>query len=185
MPLEFKETGIAGLLIILTHQVADERGYFLKYFEKQAFLEKGLPVDFSDLCEIMSVKGTLRGLHYQSSPSQGRLVQVVGGSVFNVALDLREKSRTFGKYECLSLTKGMAVFVPENFANGLLALEDNTITTCQFTGTYVAEKCGGILWNDRELNIPWPVDVLGTPLVISEKDRNLQTIAQYREREHV
>jgi dTDP-4-dehydrorhamnose 3,5-epimerase len=183
MPLEFKETAIAGLMIISAHQVADERGYFLKYFGKQAFLEKSLPVDFSDLCDIMSVKGTLRGMHYQGSPSQGRLVQVISGSIFNVALDLRGKSLTFGKYECLTLSKGMAVFVPENFANGLLALEDNTITTCHFTGTYVAEKCGGILWNDKELNIPWPVGVLRTPLIISEKDRNLQTFKQYRERE--
>jgi dTDP-4-dehydrorhamnose 3,5-epimerase len=180
MPLEFKETTIAGLMLILTHQVVDKRGYFLKYFEKQTFFEKGLPIDFSDLCEIMSVKGTLRGMHYQSNPSQGRLVQVVSGSIFNVALDLREKSRTFGNYEYLNLTKGMAVFVPENFANGLLALEDNTITTCHFTGTYIAENCGGILWNDKELNIPWPVDTLGTPLNISEKDRNLQTFEQYR-----
>jgi dTDP-4-dehydrorhamnose 3,5-epimerase len=183
MPLEFKETAIAGLMIILTRQVSDERGYFLKYFEKQAFSKKGLPVDFSDLCEIMSVKGTLRGMHYQSSPSQGRLIQVVSGSIFNVALDLRKKSCTFGKYDCLSLTKGMAVFVPENFANGFLALEDNTITACHFTGPYVAENCGGILWSDKELMIPWPLDVLGTPPVISEKDRNFQTFAQYKEKE--
>jgi dTDP-4-dehydrorhamnose 3,5-epimerase len=182
MPLRFKETPIAGLMLISVHRATDDRGYFLKYFEKRAFLERGLPVDFSDLCEIMSVKGTLRGMHYQSNPSQGRLIQVISGSVFNVALDLREKSSSFGMYECLTLSKGMAVFVPENFANGLLALEDNTITTCHFTGAYVAENCGGILWNDKELNIPWPVDTLGTPLIISEKDRNLQTFARYREK---
>jgi dTDP-4-dehydrorhamnose 3,5-epimerase len=182
MPLELRETALAGLTIVLPHQIADERGYFLKYFEKQAFLERGLPADLSDLCEIMSVKGTLRGMHYQSSPSQGRLIQVISGTLFNVALDLRRGSISFGKYECLTLTKGMAVFVPENFANGLLALEDSAVA-CHFSGTYAAEKCGGILWNDKELNIPWPIGVLGIPPIISEKDRTLQTFKQYRERE--
>jgi dTDP-4-dehydrorhamnose 3,5-epimerase len=185
MPIIFKETAISGLFIISAHQVADDRGYFLKYFEKQAFLERNLPVDFSDLCEIMSVKGSLRGMHYQSGPSQGRLIQVISGTIFNVALDLRNASSTFGKYECSTLLKGMAIFVPENFSNGILALEDNTITTCHFTGAFVAENCGGIFWNDRELNIPWPIGTLGVPVVISEKDKKLQTFEQYMRQENV
>lgn len=187
MPLEFIETGISGLTVITAHHYNDGFFSLKKYFQKDFYESAGLPVDFSDVNIIAYKKGVLRGLHYQKAPSQGKLVFVAAGSVFIAAVDLREDSKTFGKKECfnVSAVQNRAVYIPGLFALGVSALEENTVLCYNCTGEYLAENCGGILWNDKELNIPWPLGVLGTPPIISEKDRNLQTFAQYREREYV
>jgi dTDP-4-dehydrorhamnose 3,5-epimerase len=176
------ETGIKGLLVIKPHQFSDERGFYNKYFEKDIFKKLGLPSDFSEFSEILSRKGTIRGLHYQNNPSQGKLIHVVTGSLFDVSVDLRRNSETFGKYKYFILRgdQEQAVYIPENFAHGFLALEDNTIFSYQCIGKYVPENCGGIIWNDKELNIPWPLDIIDVPILISEKDKNLQTFDQYK-----
>jgi dTDP-4-dehydrorhamnose 3,5-epimerase len=102
--------------------------------------------------------------------------------MFDVALDLRKASNTFGRYECFCLTQdnNKAIYMPGDFAHGCLALEDNTVFCEQFTGEYVPEKSGRILWNDKELNIPWPIEKINDQLIISEKERNAQTFEQYR-----
>jgi dTDP-4-dehydrorhamnose 3,5-epimerase len=127
-------------------------------------------------------RGVIRGLHYQNTPSQARLFYVVSGSVFYVTLDLRKDSNAFGQYESFSLSEDrpQAVYTPENFAHGFLTLEDNTIIFYQSTGKYIPENCGGILWNDNELNIKWPVDDLNISVIISEKDRKLKTFECYK-----
>jgi dTDP-4-dehydrorhamnose 3,5-epimerase len=183
MPLSFTRTTISGLTIITPHQFEDERGFFFKYFEKNAFANKGFQTDFNEFNVIMSYKkGTLKGLPYQHNPTQCRLVYLIAGSMFDVALDLRKNSETFGKYECFCLSKDnyKAIYMPGDFAHGCLALEDGTIICEQFTGEYVPEKAGRILWNDKDINIPWPIDKLNAPLIISEKERNAQTFAQYK-----
>lgn len=181
MSILLRETTISDLLVILAHEVNDERGYLIKYFDKDVFREKGLAVDFYESAEIMSNKGTIRGLHYQKNPSQARLIHVVTGLMFNAALDLRPASATFGKYETTYLASDRAIFIPEGFANGFLAMEDNTVIVCHYTNKFSAEGSGGILWNDTELNIPWPIDKLDSQLIISEKDKMLQLFKQYRE----
>ena len=181
MPILFSETSISGLLIISAHQASDERGYLTKYFERDIFIEKGLIAEFYESVEIMSTKGTLRGLHYQTNPLQARLIHVITGSTFNAALDLRTASATFGKHECCYLSRDKAIFVPENFANGFLTMEDNTIIACHYLDKFVTENNNGILWNDPDLNIPWPVEKLRTTLKISEKDKTLQSFKQYKE----
>jgi dTDP-4-dehydrorhamnose 3,5-epimerase len=183
MPLLFSETTISGLMIITPHQYKDERGGIDKYFEKDAFEENGLPTNFSEFNLIKSHKGTLRGLHYQSSPSQSRLLYVVTGSVFYVVIDLRKDSCTFGKYEIFYLSddKNKAIFVPEDFAVGSLSLKDNTVVSYLCAGPYIPSNNGGIVWCDRDLSIPWPKNILDAPLIISEKDKNLQTFKQYNE----
>jgi dTDP-4-dehydrorhamnose 3,5-epimerase len=182
MAFSFFETSISDLTIILPHQFRDERGCYTKYFEKNEYKKRGLPTDYSESSEIVSCKGTLRGLHYQNVPSQGKLIHVVIGSIFDVAVDLRKDSATFGKYECFVLrgNENKAVFIPENFAHGFLVLEDNTIFSYQSTGPYMPENNNGIIWNDDELGINWPLDELDSPLIVSEKDRKLQTFADYR-----
>jgi dTDP-4-dehydrorhamnose 3,5-epimerase len=124
----------------------------------------------------------LRGLHYQNVPSQERLVFIAMGSVFIVAVDLRKTSRTFGRHECFNLSAGQdkAVYIPGLFALGVLSLEENTVLCYNCTGDYLPEKCGGIIWNDRELNIPWPIDKLDSPLLLSEKDRKLQNFFDFQ-----
>jgi dTDP-4-dehydrorhamnose 3,5-epimerase len=184
MAFSFLETGISDLIIIVPHQFRDNRGCYTKYFEKEEYKKRGLFVDFSESSEILSYKGTLRGLHYQDNPSQGKLIHVVIGSIFDVAVDLRKDSATFGKYECFVLqgNENKAIYIPENFAHGFLVLEDKTIFSYQCTGKYVPENCDGIIWNDKELDIPWPVDVIGVPIRISEKDKILQTFKQFNKR---
>jgi dTDP-4-dehydrorhamnose 3,5-epimerase len=99
MVFSFFETSISDLMIIISHQFRDERGSYTKYFEKDEYKKKGVPIDFSESSEIVSYKGTLQGLHYQNNPSQGKLIHVVTGSLFDVSVDLRKDSSTFGKYE--------------------------------------------------------------------------------------
>jgi dTDP-4-dehydrorhamnose 3,5-epimerase len=182
MAFSFFETSISDLTIIMPHQFQDERGYYVKYFEKDEYERKGLPTNFSESSEIISCKGTLRGLHYQNNPSQGKLIHVVTGSIFDVSLDLRRNSATFGKYECFILrgNENKAIYIPENFAHGFLVLEDDTIFSYQCTGKYVPENCGGIIWNDKILNIHWPEEKVDLPLIISNRDKSLQTFSQYR-----
>jgi dTDP-4-dehydrorhamnose 3,5-epimerase len=183
MPLIFSKTKIPGLILITPHQAKNEHGYFCKYFEREVFRENGLPADFSESNMIMAYKkGNLRGLHYQSTPSQARLFYVITGSVFYVTLDLRRDSDTFGKYEGFFLSEDQpkAIYAPEEFAYGFLSLEDNTIISYQSTGEYIPENCNGIIWNDVRLNIQWPIDYLDVPLIISEKDKLLQTFDRYR-----
>ena len=181
MPILIEKTSIPDLYIITNHQFRDNRGYVIKYFEKDLYKEMGLATEFNESIEMMSKRGVLRGLHYQKNPLQGRLIQVTTGSIFNVAVDLRLDSATFGKYEGFYLDKEKAIFVPEDFANGYLVMVDETIVTCHFSGKSVTENSNGIIWNDSELNIPWPLDKLNVPIIISEKDKMLQTFSQYRE----
>ena len=180
MPIVFHETSIPGLFLISPHEANDERGYLKKYFDKDVFIQKGLASEFCESAEIMSCKGTLRGLHYQKNPSQARLIQIISGKIFNVSLDLDPVSPTFGKYECCRLSCGTAIYVPENFANGFLAMEDNTLIVCHFSKKFYAEGSSGILFNDAELNIPWPLDAIST-LIISEKDKMFKTFNQYKQ----
>jgi dTDP-4-dehydrorhamnose 3,5-epimerase len=181
MPIDIVETNIPDLAIIIPHQYDDGTFYLTKYFQKDVFDDAGLPIDFSEANIVAYKKGTLRGLHYQEKPSQGKLICVVRGSVFVTALDLRENSKTFGRYECFTLFSKLnkAIYIPELFAIGILALKD-AVVSYNCTGKYIPENCGGITWSDAELNIPWPLDKLGGPVRITEKDGILQTFGEYR-----
>ena len=179
MSILFHKTPIPDLFLITAHQVNDERGYLTKYYDKDIYKENGLTPCFCETAEIMSRKGVLRGLHYQINPSQARLIHVASGLIFNVSLDLRKTSATFGKYECCYISKDKAVFVPEEFANGFLAMEDS-IVVCHYSSKFISENCDGIIWNDTELGIPWPLQELNETLYISEKDKKLQLFSQYK-----
>jgi dTDP-4-dehydrorhamnose 3,5-epimerase len=181
MPLLLDEMSISGLFLITAHQASDERGYLTKYYDKELFKEKGVNAQFCEVAEIMSYKGTLRGLHFQNNPSQARLIHVISGSIFNAAVDLRPASASFTQHECCFLSRDKAIFVPQNFANGFLAMEDNTIIACHYSDKYSAKNSGGIIWNDSQLNIPWPLDKLNCKLLVSEKDMALQTFERYKE----
>jgi dTDP-4-dehydrorhamnose 3,5-epimerase len=182
MPLDFIDTSIAGLTKIIAHCYNDGSFSLKKYFQKDSCKNAGLQVNLSEANIVAYKKGVLRGLHYQDAPSQGKLVFAVAGSAFIVAVDLREMSKTYGKHECfnLSVEQNKAVYIPELFAFGVLSLEENTLLCYNCTGEYLPEKCGGIIWNDRELNISWPIDKLGSPLLLSEKDKKLQNFHEYQ-----
>lgn len=185
MPFEFCKTNIKGLIVIKPHMFPDDRGLYKKYYEKNIFSENGITRSFSESSDLYSKKGALRGLHYQTVDSQAKLIHVISGVLFDVALDLRENSSTFGEYhtELLKAEENKVIFIPEGFAHGFISLTDNTIFSYQCSGRYVPEACGGIRWDDPDLNIQWPLKEYGVEKVIAtEKDKNWPTLAEYMEK---
>lgn len=185
MAFGFRKTEIDGIIVIQPHMYPDDRGLYKKYYEKNAFEENGISCVFTESSDLYSNKGALRGLHYQTVDSQAKLIHVVSGVLFDVALDLRTASPTFGEYhtELLRAEDNKVIFIPEGFAHGFIALTDNTLFSYQCSGSYVPEACGGIRWDDPDLNIPWPLKEFGVEKVIAtEKDKNWPTLAEYMEK---
>ena len=163
------KTKINDLVLIEPDVFPDERGYFFESFQKHKFRSLGIAAEFVQDNESMSGKGVLRGLHFQKPPfAQGKLVRVVRGSVLDVAVDLRKKSKTYGKWESsvLSADNKLMMWIPEGFAHGFLVLEDYTIFQYKCTNYYNKESESGIIWNDQDLKIDWSIE---NP-VVSEKD---------------
>ena len=168
--MELIKTSINGLLIIKPDVFKDDRGYFYESYNKECFAKVGLNIDFVQDNESKSSKGVLRGLHFQKPPfAQGKLVRVIKGAVMDVAVDLRKDSPTYGKWESVVLTEEnkLQFWIPEGFAHGFVAMEDNTIFNYKCTNVYNKESEGSILWNDPDININWNID---NP-ILSEKDK--------------
>lgn len=168
--MEIIKTSIEGLLIIKPDVFKDERGYFFESYNKERFLKHGLDMTFVQDNESKSGKGVLRGLHFQKPPyAQGKLVRVVKGSVMDVAVDIREGSPTYGKWEAtiLSEENKEMFWIPEGFAHGFVTLEDNTVFTYKCTNAYNKDSEGSLRWNDPDININWNIE---NP-ILSEKDK--------------
>ena len=165
---------IPGIKIITPEVHKDERGYFFESFNSRNFHDLGLPTHFVQDNQSFSKKGALRGLHYQLKTPQGKLVRVIQGEVFDVAIDIRRGSETFGKFEgvLLSDKNNKIMYIPEGFAHGYLVLSNNAIFQYKCTEFYHPEDEFGLLWNDKDLNIDWPIK---NP-ILSEKDKDLPTI---------
>jgi dTDP-4-dehydrorhamnose 3,5-epimerase len=172
------ETGFEGLYEIESNVFGDDRGYFFESFRKSTFESLGIRTDFVQDNESFSVKGTLRGLHYQEEPfAQAKLVRVALGKVMDVAVDLRAGSPTYGRHHTVILdAKRHNLFmVPAGFAHGFLALEDS-VFSYKCTNYYDRASEGGVIWNDPDLNIDWQID---SPIV-SEKDELLPSFVVYK-----
>lgn len=183
MPFTFQKTELEGLMVIQPHMFPDDRGLYKKVYEKQIYVANGITCEFNECSDLYSAKGALRGLHYQTVDSQAKLIHVVSGVLFDVALDLRHDSLTFGQYhtELLKAEENRVVFIPEGFAHGFIALTDNTVFSYQCSCSYVPEACGGIRWDDPELNIPWPLKEYGVEKVIATaKDQGWPTMEEYK-----
>lgn len=183
MPFVFHKTDIEGLLVIEPHMFPDDRGVYKKHYEKYIFAENGITCEFTESSDLYSKKGALRGLHYQTEESQAKLIHVIKGQLFDVAVDLRPDSATFGKYhaELVDAKDHKVVFIPEGFAHGFISLTEDTIFSYQCSGRYVPEACGGIRWDDPTLNIPWPLKEFGIEHVIAtEKDKNWPSFEEYK-----
>lgn len=188
MSFEFTKTNIEDLLIIHPHMYLDERGMYKKYYEESIYKQNGIECMFSEASDLYSIKGALRGLHYQTKDSQAKLIHVVSGVLYDVAIDLRHDSATFGQYhaELLKAEENKVIYIPEGFAHGFIALEDNTIFSYMCSGRYRPEYCGGIRWDDPELGIPWPISEYGIKTVIAtEKDKNWPTFQEYKETNNI
>ncbi|WP_151688131.1 dTDP-4-dehydrorhamnose 3,5-epimerase [Acinetobacter nosocomialis] len=172
------ETKIKGLLILEPKVFGDDRGWFMESFNQKAFEEaldeRGLDIpQFVQDNHSLSQKGVLRGLHYQLNPyAQGKLVRVVHGKAWDVAVDIRKSSPTFGQWVGIELTgeNHKQFWIPAGFAHGFVALEDNTQFLYKTTNYYNKESEGAIVWNDPSIAIDWPINNIGQVLV-SDKDK--------------
>lgn len=183
MAITIERTPIEGLTLIHPHVFEDERGYFIKDFEAHLYEENNLPVKFFEFNESKSKKGTIRGLHFQQKYSQGKLIRVIKGAVFDVAVDLRFGSPTFGKWMGFELSEYNhdVLYIPEGFAHGFLALENDTIFSYKCTNKYAPEFDSGIRYNDPDINVEWPVDLVGgwENVITSDKDARLQSLEEF------
>ena len=169
MAFKFTGTEIPGIVVIEPVVYRDSRGFFMETYKASEFSGAGISYEFVQDNHSMSDRGVLRGLHYQIEPAQqGKLIRVVSGSIFDVALDIRRGSPTFGRYLAFRLTaeEKKMVWIPPGFAHGFLSLEDGTELLYKATSEYNASLERGILWNDPDLKIDWPSN---NPIV-SEKD---------------
>lgn len=176
---EIIKTPIKDLVIIQPKVFGDERGFFQETYNKKSFEEHGLTMEFVQDNHSKSKKGVLRGLHFQTKNIQGKLVRVVKGSVYDVVVDLRKDSETFGQWfgVVLSEENKTMFYVPEGFAHGFLTLEDDTEFLYKCTDLYSPEYDSGILWNDKTINIDWRFEEFGISseeLTISDKDQKQQ-----------
>lgn len=163
---------IEGLYVIEPKVFGDERGYFVETYNKQEFSEFGLDMEFVQDNQSMSRKGVLRGLHFQKKFPQGKLVRVLSGEVFDVAVDIRKGSETYGKWfgVVLSDENKKQFYVPEGFAHGYLVLSETAVFAYKCTEFYHPEDEGGIQWDDPDIGIEWPLEE-GMQVILSEKDK--------------
>ncbi len=171
--MEFVKTTLKDVILIKPQVFSDDRGFFMESYSKKIFQKNGISADFVQDNHSLSIqKGVLRGLHFQKPPfTQAKLVRVTHGEVYDVVVDLRKNSETFGKWEGfeLSAENFQMLFVPKGFAHGFLTLEDNTEFQYKCDEYYNKESEGGIIWNDPDLNVNWK----NKNPILSDKDKLL------------
>lgn len=170
----FEKTDIKGLVVVKPFFVEDERGYFLKSFEKAIFKQNGIETEIFEDFESFSKKGVIRGMHFQTNQPQAKYVRTIVGTIFDVAVDLRKDSLTYGKWhgEILSEENKKGFFIPKGFAHGFLVLSEKALVSYKCEGEFDAGTDTGILWNDKTLGIEWPLEKVEN-IIVSEKDGNL------------
>ena len=172
MPFLFSSLEIPDVKLVIPKHYSDERGYFLESFKESEFSANGISVKFVQDNVSFSTKGALRGLHYQQKPKeQAKLVSVISGEIFDVAVDIRKDSTTYGKWvsQILSEKNHKMLYIPEGFAHGFCTLSDTANVFYKVTNEYSPENERGIIWNDPNVSISWPIE----NLIVSEKDKKL------------
>ncbi len=175
-----EETKLKGCFILEPKVFEDSRGYFFESFNQKTFNKLiGQNINFIQDNESFSSKGVLRGLHYQTEEyAQAKLVRVIKGSVLDLAVDIRKDSATFGKHVSIELSENnkKQLFIPRGFAHGFIVLSDTAIFSYKCDNFYNKEAEGGIIYNDKDLNIDWKLDEKG--FIVSEKDLKLPTFKE-------
>lgn len=181
--MEVQSAAIPDVKIVKPKKHGDSRGFFSETYHKRALAEAGIHLDFvQDNHSLSAERGVVRGLHFQTAPyAQDKLVRVVRGSVFDVAVDLRKESPTFGKHVnvVLSAADWNQLLVPVGFAHGFCTLEPGTEIIYKVTAYYSPEHDKGLFWNDPDLAIPWPVGP--GEAILSEKDMRLPPLAKLKD----
>jgi dTDP-4-dehydrorhamnose 3,5-epimerase len=175
MPFTFKKLQIPEVILVESQSFSDERGFFMEIYKESSFFKNGISSRFIQDNISHSVKGVIRGLHYQKNPqAQAKLMTVIKGEIFDVAVDMRIGSPTYGKWvgEILSDKNHNFLYAPEGFAHGFCVLSDQADVLYKVSSEYSPEHERGIFWNDPDINITWPIS---NPIVI-EKDKKLPTL---------
>ena len=177
---------IEGLKVITPAVFGDSRGYFMETYNRNDFADAGINMEFVQDNQSASRKGVLRGLHFQKNFPQDKIVRVVNGEVFDVAVDLRPGSVTFGKWHgvVLSAENKKQFYIPKNFAHGFLVLSDYAEFTYKCSDFYHPDDEGGLIWNDPEIGVEWPLQE-GVELIFSDKDQKWGNIAVYKQEHHL
>lgn len=176
---KFVKTEIDGVYIIEPQVYNDDRGYFYEVYKKSIFDQNNLAINFVQDNESKSKKGVLRGLHFQKKHPQAKLVRVVEGEVFDVAVDLRKNSPTYGKWVgvVLSSNNKKMFLIPKGFAHGFICLSETATFSYKCDEYYHPEDEGGVLWNDPDIGIKWPNHI---QIYLSEKDKNNPTLKELK-----
>ena len=174
MPFQFVETPIDGLIIVKPRVFADDRGFFMESYKASEFSASGISEQFVQDNHSRSQKNVIRGIHFQRRPhQQGKLVRCISGAVWDVAVDLRKGSSTYGTWYGMELseTNKTMLYLPPGFGHGFAVLSKTAEFVYKVTSEYAPQSDGGIMWNDPSIDIKWPVDPADA--VVSEKDSRL------------
>ena len=178
MPFEFERQKIEDVILIKPKVFGDNRGFFMESYKKSDFFANGIEVEFNQDNHSKSVKGVLRGLHYQENPyGQAKIVRCGRGRIYDVAVDIRPESRTFGQYVKVELSEDNKhmLYIPVGFAHGFVALSDEVELLYKASGEYNPQADRGILWNDPDININWEISF---EPILSEKDSKQPTLKE-------
>lgn len=178
MPFEFEELEIKGVILVKPKVFGDKRGFFMESYKKSEFYQNGIDVEFVQDNHSKSSQGVLRGLHYQAKPkAQAKLVRCIKGKIYDVVVDLRKSSATFGKWLKVELseTNNYMLFIPEGFAHGFVVISDEAELLYKTNTEFSPEHDRGLLWCDKDINIDWGIDF---EPILSEKDKNQPTFKE-------
>lgn len=177
MPLKIESRHLGEIIVVVPQVFGDDRGYFMETFREDEFAKMGLPTKFVQDNHSYSKKGVLRGLHFQWEPPMGKLMRVTRGTAFLVAADVRRGSSTVGKWFGIEVSaeNKKQVWAPAGFARGFCALTDHVEVQYKCTGTYNSKAESAVRWDDPTLKIDWPI----RGVIVSEKDRKAQTLAEW------
>ena len=181
MPFEFEKQKIKDVILVKPKVFGDNRGFFMESYKKSEFFANGITTEFNQVTHSKSQAHVLRGLHFQQKPyEQVKLVRCVKGRIYDVAVDIRPDSETFGQYVRVELSEEnkYQLFIPEGFAHGFVVLSDEAELLYKTSNEYAPQADSGILWNDKDLNIDWGIDFAP---ILSEKDRIQQTFKEFKE----
>jgi len=179
MPFTFEKTPIEGLILITPKLFSDDRGFFFESYKKSDYEIAGISEDFVQDNHSFSVKDSIRGLHFQKNPyAQGKLVRCITGTVWDIAVDLRKNSNSFGKYFSIELSEDnkRMFYIPPGFAHGFAVLSERAEFLYKCTAEYAPQSDCGIIWNDPDLGIKWPIRK--EDAVLSQKDLSLKSLSQ-------
>jgi dTDP-4-dehydrorhamnose 3,5-epimerase len=178
MPFEFQRTKIPDVILIKPKVFDDDRGFFLETYKKSDFKKAGIDVDFVQMNHSNSTKGVIRGLHFQHKPyAQSKLVRCINGKIFDVAVDIRKDSKTFGKYVSVELSEENkhSLFIPKGFAHGFQVLSEEAEIEYLVDSEYAQNYEDGIIWNDENVDVEWPI----VNPMISKKDERLNGLNDF------